>query len=87
MEDDKVTLTRAELREVMSEAITDAFTRMGLDAEDPIQTQADMLHLRKWRLAVDSAQTTTFRTVVGLLATGFIAVLLLGTKAFFGQAQ
>ncbi len=85
MDDKQVTLTESELKAVMTDAIVDALQRVGLDASKPIEVQKDMVHLRRWRLAVDGAQTTTFRAVFGILTAGVLGALWLGIKAMMGQ--
>jgi len=81
--DDKtpIELSRGELKQLLAEAVHDAFTKMGMDIEDPIEMQRDFQHLRDWRLAVKSAQSKGFLTIIGLLAAGIVAALWVGFKA------
>lgn len=78
-----ITLTRQELRDVMSEAIEQAFKNIGVDTHDALQTQRDMAHLRKWRLAVDQASSTSFKVVVTTLMAGVLGILWLGITTYF----
>lgn len=75
-----ITLTRQELRDVMSEAIVEAFKNIGIDTHDSIQTQKDMAHLRKWRVAVDQASSTSFKVVVTTLVAGLLGLIWLGLQ-------
>jgi hypothetical protein len=55
------------------------------DLVDDEEFQADLAHLRKWRKAVESAQTTTFLAVIGLLVSGGAAALWIGLKSKIGM--
>lgn len=82
---DVVSITREELRELMSEAITQAFTDIGINTSDPFATQRDMAHLRKWRVAVEQASSTSFKIVLGTLITGLIGAAWLGFSQMIGK--
>ena len=51
---------------------------------DP-EFQRDMLHLRKWRKAVNSVESKGMMTVAGLFFTGLAALLVIGIKEFFSK--
>lgn len=87
MSDDleKYELSRVELRDIMTESITEAFRAMGVEVNEPIEMQRDFVHLRRWRKAVDSAQTATFRTVMATLAAGALGALWLGITTMLGK--
>jgi hypothetical protein len=81
--DDNTTiqLSRGEMKSLMEEAVNNAFTKMGMDVSDPIEMQRDFQHLRDWRIAVKSAQSKGFLTIIGLLTAGVVAALWIGFKA------
>ncbi len=76
----QISLTRGELKDLMEEAVDNALTKMGIDVTDPIEMQRDFQHLRDWRVAVNSARTKGFLTIVGLLAAGVAAAVWIGFK-------
>ena len=80
--DDKtsITLTRGELKGVIEEAVDNALTKMGIDTHDPIEMQRDFKHLRDWRIAVNSARSKGFLTILGLLTAGLAAAFWVGFK-------
>lgn len=80
-EETKVTMTRAELKDLLKEAVHDAFTQMGIDVEDPLEMQRDFQHLREWRVAVSAMRTKGMLTILGILITGAAAALWVGFKA------
>jgi len=80
-----IQLTRGELKAVIEEAVDNSLTKMGIDTHDPIEMQRDFQHLRDWRIAVKSAQSKGFLTIIGLLTAGIVAALWLGFKAMVQQ--
>jgi len=66
--------------EAASQAVLETLTRLGLDAGEPLEVQRDMQHLRTWRTSVEQVQSKGVLTIVGLAASGFIALLVVGVK-------
>lgn len=56
-----------------------ALRELGKQLRDP-EYQADQLHLRKWRTAMDAATKMSFRTVISVLIVGGLGALWLGIK-------
>lgn len=81
MDGPKIEMTRDELKALMSEAVRDAFTKMGIDADEPLEMQKDFQHLREWRVAVAAARTKTMLSVMAILITGAMGAVWLGFKA------
>ena len=52
--------------------------------EDP-EVQQDLMHLRRWRKAMESVQSKGLMTVAGLLVVGVCAMAVLGVKSWLGQ--
>lgn len=52
--------------------------------EDP-ETQADLMHLRKWRKTMERVQSKGILTLVGLLITGACAAVWIGLQTKFGS--
>ena len=80
-------LTKDELREIVTEAVENAFAACGLggDPEEKKELQRDFVHLRRWRLAVDKASSQTLTTAVGVLVMGALGALYLGIRAMIGM--
>lgn len=77
----KIEMTRDELKALMSEAVRDAFTKMGIDADEPLEMQRDFQHLREWRLAVAAMRTKSVLVVLGVFISGALGALWLGFKS------
>ena len=55
--------------------------RLAMDAE----FRKDLEHTRRWRLAMEAAQSKGFLTVVGLIVTGTATAFFVGLQALFGR--
>ncbi len=44
---------------------------------------ADLIHLRKWRMAMNSVRSKSLLTSVGMILTGVSALFLVGLKKWF----
>lgn len=74
-------MTRDELRELMCEAITEAFVRCGIQADDPIRMQTDFRWLREARERSESLRRKVALTLIGLLVTGLAAATWVGLQS------
>ncbi|XUM19733.1 hypothetical protein ACRAVF_18890 [Bradyrhizobium oligotrophicum S58] len=74
-----------DLDTVVLKTISTILTSFGIEEEDRKELQADFRHLRKWRKSVESAQSLTFKVVVGTIASGVLGALWLGFKTLMGK--
>lgn len=74
----KIEMTRDELRELIGEAVDETLVKLGIEAEDHKEMQADMLFLRKLRKTHETVQGRALITLVGTLVTGTIGLVILG---------
>lgn len=81
----RIEMTKEELKALMSEAVREAFTKMGIDADDPLEMQRDFQHLREWRVAVADVRSKGTLTLFGIFISGAIGALWLGFKALVNQ--
>ena len=77
---DRPELTIEDVRESARIAAHEVLTRIGVDAEDPIEMQKDFQHIRTWRLATEKARDRTMLAVLGIIVTGTLAALWVGIK-------
>lgn len=75
---DEITVSREELKSLMKEAVQEAFTKLGIQHDDPLEMQRDFQHLRNWRQSVESVQRKGLMTVLGILLAGMAGALWLG---------
>ncbi len=78
----------ALLREIARDAACQAVERTliahGIDPENPLEFQKDMLHLREWRLRIERIQDKSLMTIVVIIIGVLAAALGLGAKAKLG---
>lgn len=80
-EEKVVNLTETELKRIVSEGVTEAFLRLGVDSTNPTEMQADFRHLREWRQTTSSLKRHGMLTLLGIFIAGSIAALWLGFQA------
>src|SRR5690606_36701249 len=73
-------MTEAENRKIVAETVAETLTRMGIPADDPIEVQKDMAHLRAWRESVATVKRQGIITAVGILTAGLLGILSLALK-------
>ena len=75
------TLSKEEIREIVSQGVEDAFVRIGIQSDDPIEMQRDFQHLREWRVSMEQAKSKGTLALVGLIITGVATMAWMGFKA------
>lgn len=68
-------MTEAELKKVVSEAVSDTLTKLGIEVDDPLKVQRDLQFLRRWR---ESSETVTLKgltTAFALIVTGILGLI------------
>lgn len=78
-------LTVEEAERIAEKAVEDALTKMGLNPENVHDAQADMIYLRRQRMASEQISTWTKRFIVTTFLTGLASALWLGIKSAFAQ--
>ncbi len=80
--------TEALLREIARDAARQAVDRTllahGIDPENPLEFQKDMLHLREWRLRIERIQDKSLMTIVVIMIGVIATAIGLGIKAKIG---
>lgn len=51
---------------------------------DP-EHEADQIHLRKWRVAMESASSLSVKAVIGVIVTGLLGIIWLGIQQVLGK--
>lgn len=68
--------------DVIAEAVRQTLIQLGVDAENPLEMQRDFQHLRQWRKAEAELKSKGLIALVGILVSGFAALLLLGLRSW-----
>ena len=74
-------MTSDEIGAIVSKAVTETLEKLGIEASDYKEMQADFNHLRRWRKSVEQAQSYTFKAVVTTIAAGVMGAIWLGFQA------
>ena len=81
MSEPTATLSKDEIRLLVSEGVQDAFVKLGVQVDDPIEMQRDFLHLREWRRNVEAVKRKGVLAALGVIFTGLAAAAWAGFKA------
>lgn len=73
-----------DIKRIVSETVKETMLLLGVKIDDPVEMQKDFAHLRKWRGAVETAQSTSMLTVIGILVTGTLGALWIGFQSMIG---
>ena len=74
-----------EIDVIVSRTIVTVLASLGIEEEDGREIRADFEHLRRWRKAVEQAQSDTFKAVITVMVTGFVGAIWLGAKVMLGE--
>jgi len=77
----KITLTGTELKELMTEAVTETLTGLGFDVQHPLKVQRDLMYLRGWCDTMASIRGKAILATVGVAVVGICGVIWLGFKS------
>lgn len=77
-------LNEQEIRKIVAEAVTETLTRMGIDAEEPIEVQRDFQHLRAWRQSIETVKRQSLMTAIGVITVGILGAIWLAIKGVPG---
>jgi len=78
-------MTGEELRLIVREELDRAFTGLGLNRDDPVSQQADLVWLHEMRQTVQSSVRHAVTVAMGLIVTGLLGAVWGGVKLFFGR--
>lgn len=79
----RVTLSEHELQRMVDEAankaareaVRETLITFGMDANNPLELQKDMQHLRDWRMAVGTIKKQSIVTAVGIITAGVLGAI------------
>lgn len=73
-------MTEADIKRIVSSTVAETLLTLGIDADDPIEFQRDMQHLRQWRESMATVKRQSLMTAVGILVAGFLGLLWMAIK-------
>lgn len=69
-----------EIRRIVSETVAETLLKLGIDASEPLELQADMLHLRKQRSAVETIKRQGLIAAAGVITLGILGLIWTAIK-------
>lgn len=63
-----------------TEAVHEAFQRLGVDIEDWTEVQRDMAFIRSWRESSEAVKRQGLLTAIGILVAGVLGLVWLALK-------
>lgn len=86
MEDnERIILTKEELRQLMRETVTEALTKLGMDTSHPLEVQRDFQFVRDWRITTESVKGKAVLAAVGITVVGILSLVWLGIKSIISR--
>ena len=67
-------------KEAAHEAVKETLLKLGIKADDALEVQADMQHLREWRQSVNTVKRQGLLTAVVVITTGILGLIWLAIK-------
>lgn len=78
------TMTEDDIRQIAHEAarkaVQETLTTLGVDANNPLETQKDFQMLRDWRRSAETVKRQSLITAVGILTAGILGAIWLYIK-------
>lgn len=81
MNKDTEILTKEEVKEIVTEAVKQTLTELGIASDEPIEMQQDFAHLRSWRESSEAVQRKGLLALIGIFISGFIGLIIVGIQA------
>lgn len=68
-------ITEERFEEIIERGIIRAFERVGLDPGNAAELRADFIHLRRWRLRLESGVNKIMLTLLGVTITATLLIM------------
>lgn len=69
-----------EIRKIVAETVKETLTSLGIPADNPLDVQRDMQHLRAWRESVATVKRQGLIVAVGILMAGVLGAIWMAIK-------
>lgn len=73
-------MNEADIRKIVADTVDQTLTRLGIDADDPLEFQRDMQHLRAWRESVATVKRQSLMTAIGILTAGVLGLIWMAVR-------
>jgi len=76
-------LTDQEVRRIVRETVRETLLKSGINPDESQAISDDLRYVREWRTMTSSIKNKSILAIVGLLISGFAALLILGIRSAF----
>lgn len=76
-----IQLSEETLRIIISEAVGESLTRLGVSWDNPLEMQRDFTHLREWREVSETIRRGAWNTIIASFVAGALGAIWLGLKS------
>lgn len=80
---DKAAKKAAMTPEEIIAVVRQTLLQMGVDSDNPLESQKDFQHLRNWRRAGEDLRSKGMLALVSIFVTGLVGLLIVGLKEYF----
>jgi serine protease inhibitor len=78
-------MTKDEIKQLITETskatVSETLRGLGIDADNPLETQKDFQSLHDWRVSIEKIRHKAILSAVGVVVVGALAALWLGIKS------
>lgn len=80
-----MTPERTDIKIIVSQAVKETLLQLGFDVNDPTELQADMAHLRYWRMTLNEITTKSMIGGVIFIIGSMLSLLWVGVQVILGR--
>lgn len=77
-------MNEADIRRIVAETVTETLTRIGIEADDPLEAQKDFQHLRSWRTSTETIKRQSLMTAIGIVTAGVLGLIWMAIRGSNG---
>ena len=68
----------SDIKDIVAEAVKQTLIQLGIDADNPIEIQKDMQHLREWRETTEDLKRKGLLTLLSIFIVGTVGLIIAG---------
>lgn len=80
---DKAAKKAAMTPEEIATVVRQTLLQMGVDSDNPLESQKDFQHLRQWRRAGEDLRSKGMLALMSIFVTGLVGLVIVGLKEYF----
>lgn len=73
-------MTESEIKRIVSTAVEETLTRLGVEVDEPLEVQKDMSFLRDWRTSTAAVKRHSILVAIGTITLAILGLIWLAIK-------